>query len=308
MLPFPQLVEYGNVVLPTFLGEYEAHTYTAMSVRAEMGYCRTSSGDIYALGGVNGGTYYRDFWKYTSSTDSWSSLLQHPQGVRGGSAMAHDPVNNMIYVFGGSTGTPALSTKRNDMYRYSIDTGTWSSAIVGTGTLPASRVHSTMQYYNSKLYLFGDYYTQAAASTIHVYDIASNAWSTLASSPYPMSYATSSFMIGSDLFVIGVQGGTGTSGAGGTYHLMKYSTVSNVWNLLFSTSTQIGRMEYFNGTAALMGFDTGSLYKSDLSNLTYLSTIPNYAIDSNIFASVQNNFILTLGGKSPVTTAAYKLT
>ncbi|UYE98985.1 kelch-like protein [Xanthomonas phage XbC2] len=308
MLPFPQLVEYGNVVVPTFLGNYEANTYSAMSVRAEMGYCRTPSGDIYALGGVNSTTYYRDFWKYTASTDTWSSLLQHPQGVRGGSAMAHDSVNNMIYVFGGSTGTPSLSTKRNDMYRYSIDTGTWSSAIVGSGTLPAARVHSTMQYYNGKLYLFGDYYTQASANTMHSYDIASNTWSTLATSPYPMSYASSSFMIGSDFYSMGVQGGSGTPGSGGTYHLMRYSTDSNVWNIMFSTSTQIGRIEYFKGTVALMGFDTGSLYKSDLSNLIFLSTIPGYAIDANIFASVQDNFILTLGGKSPVTSQAFKLT
>lgn len=308
MLPFPQLVEYGNVVVPSFLGNYEAHTYSAMSVRAEMGYCSTPSGDIYALGGVNGGTYFRDFWKYTASTDTWSSLLQHPQGLRGGPAMAHDPVNNMIYVFGGSTGTPALSTKRNDMYRYNINSGTWSAAIVGTGTIPAARVHASMRYYNGKLYLFGDYYTQAAASTISVYDIASNTWTPLANSPYPMSYVSSTAMIGSDLYAIGVQGGSGTPGSGGTYHLMKYSTVSNTWDLLFSTSTQIGRIEYFNTVLVLMGFDTGSLYKSDLSNLTFLSTIPSYAVDSNIFSAVQNSFILTMGGKTPTTTQAFKLT
>lgn len=308
MLPFPQLVEYGNIIVPSFNGNYEEQTYSAMSVRAEMGYCSTPSGDIYALGGVNGGTYFRDFWKYTASTDTWSSLLQHPQGLRGGPAMAHDPVNNMIYVFGGSTGTPALSTKRNDMYRYNISTGTWSAAIVGTGTVPAARVHASMRYYNGKLYLFGDYYTQAAASTISVYDIASNTWTPLANSPYPMSYVSSTAIIDSDLYAIGVQGGSGTPGSGGTYHLMKYSTVSNTWDLLFSTSIQIGRIEYFNTVLVLMGFDTGSLYKSDLSNLTFLSTIPSYAVDSNIFSAVQNSFILTMGGKTPTTTQAFKLT
>lgn len=308
MLPFPQLINYGNIILPSFLGNYESHTYSAMTVRAEMGYCGTSTGDIYALGGVNGTTYYRDFWKYTASTDTWSQLTQHPQGNRSAPAMAHDPVNNMIYVFGGSSASPSLSNKRNDMYRYDISTSTWSAAIVGTGTLPAARVHASMRYYNGKLYLFGDYYTQAAASTISVYDIASNTWTTLAASPYPMAYASSTVMIDSNLYAIGVQGGSGSNGAGGTYHLMSYSTSGNTWSLRFNSTTQLGRIEYFKEVLVLMGFDTGSLYKSDLNNLTFLSTIPGYAINSNIFSAVQESFILTMGGKTPVTTQAFKLT
>lgn len=309
MLPFSRILEYGNVApLSSFTGKYQDVTYNAMSARAEMGYCTTSTGDIYALGGVNSNAYYRDFWKYNASTDTWNSLLQHPQGTRGASALAHDSVNDTIYVFGGSSGIPSLSTKRNDMYRYNISTNTWSSVIVGTGTIPAARVHCTMQYYNSKLYLFGDYYTQGAANTLHSYDISTNAWSTLSTSPYPMSYGTNSVMVGSDFYCIGVSGGSGIPGSGGTYYLMKYSTTSNTWSTVMSTNTQIGRMQYFNSVLAVMGFDTGSLYKCDFNNLIYLSTIPNYAVDCNIFGNVNNSFVLTLGGKSPISTAAYKLT
>lgn len=308
MLPFPQLLEYGNTINYNFLGNYEAHTYSAMSVRAEMGYCSTSTGEIYALGGVNGTTFYRDFWKYDPVLDTWSTLLQHPSGARSSPAMAHDPINNTIYVFGGSTGTPSLSTQRNDMYRYNISTNTWSSAITQGGTIPLARIGGKMQYLNGKLYLFGGYYTDASSKTISVYDIASNTWTSLTACPYSMSYSTSTVMIGTDLLCFCVSGGSGVTGAGGTYYLMRYDTVQNTWSTLISTTTQIGRMEYFNGALAMLGMDNGNLYRSDLSNILYLSTIPSYAIDSNIFSNVNNNFILTLGGKSPTTTAAYKLT
>lgn len=308
MLPFPQLVEYGNVIVPSFLGNYAPQTYSAMSARGEMGFCGTANGDIYALGGVNVGTYYRDFWKYTASTDSWSSLLQHPQGNRAGSAMAHDPVNNTIYVFGGSTGTPALSTQRNDMYRYNISTNTWSAAISQGGTIPAARVHSQMKYLNGKLYLFGGYYTDSSAKTLSVYDIATNTWTALAPCPYAMSYASSTVIIGTDLYAFCVSGGSGVPGSGGTYYLMKYNTLTNTWSTMITTSIQMGRMDYFKGTLAMMGFDNGNLYKCDFNNIIPLSTIPGYAVDSNIFSNVQDSFILTLGGKSPTTTAAFKLT
>lgn len=308
MLPFPRMLEYGNEVDFSFMGNYEAKTYSAMSIRAEMGFCTTSTGEIYALGGVNGGTYYRDFWKYNPGTDTWSSLLQHPQGNRGGAAMAHDPINNTIYVFGGSTGIPALGTQRNDMYRYNISTNTWSAAISQGGTIPAARVHAQMKYLNGKLYLFGGYYTEASAKTISVFDIATNTWTSLTPCPYAMSYASSTVMIGTDMLAFCVSGGSGVPGSGGTYYLMKYDTIANTWSTLNSGSVQMGRMEYYRDTLVLMGFDNGNLYRSDLYNYTLLSTIPGYAVDSNIFANVQDSFILTLGGKSPITTAAFKLT
>lgn len=308
MLPFPQLLEYGNTINYNFFGNYEAHTYSAMSVRAEMGTCSTSTGEIYALGGVNGTTFYRDFWKYNPGTDTWSTLLQHPQGARSSPAMAHDPVNNTIYVFGGSSGQPSLGTQRNDMYRYNISTNTWSAAISQGGTIPLPRVGSKMQYLDGKLYLFGGYYTDASSKTISVYDIASNTWTPLTACPYSMSYASSTVMIGTDLLTFCVTGGSGVPGSGGTYYLMRYNTLTDAWSTLITTPIQIGRMEYFNGGLAMMGMDNGNLYRSDLSNIIYLSTIPGYSVDSNIFSNVLDNFILSLGGKSPATTAAYKLT
>lgn len=304
MIPFVRILKYGNTEKRTgFKGNYVSTTYSAMSTRAEMGFCTTSTGDIYAMGGVNGSTYYRDFWKYSSSTDTWSSLTAFPPSTRGGAAMAYDPINNAVYSFGGSTGVPALSNKRNDLYRYDVSSNAWA-LVSPSGTIPGARVHGAMSYYNAKLYLFGSYYTEAVALTAAVYDISTNTWTALSSAPYAMAYGSNTVMVGSDMIAVGV--------SGSTYYLMRYSTENDTWSIVSTTTNPIGRIAYYRGIIVAFGFNNGTMYTSDLSSSwENMGTISTYLVDCNIFSNIGDNFILTLGGKNSTagtTTAAYKLT
>lgn len=305
MIPFTRLIKYGNVILPddVFQGNIDPQTYTAMSTRAEMGYCSGANGTIYAMGGVLSSTYYRDFWRYNPSTNNWTQLAQFGT-TRSSPAMAYDDSTDTVYSFGGSTSVPAGSSMRNDLYSYNTGTNTWSLVTV-SGTVPAARLHASMEYYNSKLWLYGSYTTLAAANTMSVFDIPTSTWSTLPVSPYPMALGTRMVRIGTDMYVMGV--------SGSTYYLMKFSTGNNSWSIVLSSTEKIGRIVQYKGIIVMFGYDTGNMYTYVPGNSTirFVGTIPNYGIDCNIFANSADNFILTLGGKNSsgaTTTQAFKLT
>jgi|AGFS01.1.fsa_nt_gi Kelch motif. len=306
MIPFVRILSYGNVVLPNtaFDGNYEPVSYTAMSARAEMGYCSTDSGEIYAMGGVLSSTYYRDFWKYNPVSDSWSQLAQFGT-TRSAPAMAYDSTNNIVYSFGGSTSVPAAGSMRNDLFSYNPTTNAWTQVTGILGTVPAARLHASLEYYDSKLWLFGSYTTLAAANTASVFDISTKTWTALPTSPYPMALGTRMVRIGSDMYVMGA--------SGSTEYLMRFDTLNSTWSTTLSTTEKIGRLAAYKGIIVMFGYDTGNMFTFVPGNsfIESVGTIPNYGIDCNIFANVGDNFILTLGGKNSsgsVTSAAYKLT
>lgn len=305
MIPFSRMIKYGRVILPQdeFNGNVEPQTYSAMSSRAEMGFCYSSSGDIYAMGGVLSSTYYRDFWKYTASTNTWSQLAQFGT-TRSSPAMAFDNDNNVIYSFGGSTSVPAANSMRNDLYKYDVSTNVWS-LVSTSGVTPAARLHASMVHYDNKLWLFGSYSTLPAANTLSVFDISTSTWSTLATSPYPMALGTSMVLVGTELLVMGV--------SGSTEYLMGYDTVSSTWRTILSTTERIGRIAAYKSIVVLFGYSTGNMYTYVPGNvsLEFVGTVPNYLVNCNIFANSSNNFILTMGGKNSsgaTTTQAFKLT
>ena len=84
------------------------------------------SGDnIYVIDG--GGS--TNFWRYSISGDSWSSLASPPATVDAGGSLASDG-GNYIYAFRGNSTT--------DFWRYSISANSWSTlsntpAAVGAG-------------------------------------------------------------------------------------------------------------------------------------------------------------------------------
>lgn len=305
MIPFARIVKYGNVIIPqnSFLGNYEAQTYSAMSTRAEMGFCAASTGEIYAMGGVLTNTYYRDFWRYNPSTNNWTQLAQFGSN-RSAPAMAFDDVNNRVYSFGGSTSLPAGGSMQNDLYVYNVSTNAWS--LVNTlGTKPAARLHASMVCYDNKLWLFGSYSTLAAANTASVFDISTSTWTTLATSPYPMALGTSMVLVGTELMVMG--------GTGSTLYLMAYDTVSGTWRVVLSTTEAIGRIAAYKDIVVLFGYSTGNMYTYVPGNTSIesMGTVPSYLVNCNIFANSANNFVLTMGGKNnagATTTQAFKLT
>lgn len=304
MLPFPVLNNYGNtVIIPEFKGNYSQVDYTPLwSTRAEQGSCVDSSGNIYAVGGVNASSYYNDCWKYTASTDSWSSIAPYA-AKRSAPAMAYDPVNDEVYSFGGSSATPALSNKTNDLYKYTVNTNTWSK-LSPSGTNPGARVHAVMVYINGKMYIFGSYFSEAISKTISSYDILTNSYQTLSPAPYSLAYGSSAIVYGGNIITVGVNGST--------YYLMQYNINLDSWNIISTTTIAIGRLSLYHSQIIAIGFNTGTLYKNKFTNdWETLSTIPNYAVNCQVFSNVNNKFILTLGGKTATgstLTTSYKLT
>lgn len=82
-----------------------------------------------------------------------------------------------------------------------------------------------------------------------------------------------------------------------------YRTENSVFSL--ESGTSAGVVEYNSVIDSNVMKFNNTRY---ISQMNPWLTLPGYAVDSNIFANVNDSFILTIGGKSPVTTAAFKLT
>ncbi len=75
----------------------------------------TDGNDIYAFRGNNN----PDFWRYSISGNSWTSMTNAPESVRYGGALTYDG-SNYVYAFQGNNNNP-------DFWRYSISGNSWTS-------------------------------------------------------------------------------------------------------------------------------------------------------------------------------------
>jgi hypothetical protein len=116
-----------------------------------------SDGDVYA----SQGGYYPYFSKYKPSSNSWSALSEMPGGPYNGGALVYDNDNNDIYALAGKG--------RLSMYKYDIDTDTWTTA---------PDVPATISY-GASMMKFGDYIymTRGGSSTgFYRYSISKATW------------------------------------------------------------------------------------------------------------------------------------
>lgn len=107
---------------------------------------------LLVFGGVFGAgssaRFSNDLWEYAPSTNSWVNLSpNNPAALapspRAHAAVAWDPANNRLLVFGGQTNDNASSALTNDLWAYTFagSTGSWSqlSRISGDQGLPPPR-------------------------------------------------------------------------------------------------------------------------------------------------------------------------
>lgn len=116
-----------------------------------------NAGNIY----MNQGGYYPYFAKYSTNSNSWSSLSEMPAGPYNGGAIVYDDDNNDIYAISGKS--------RLSMYKYDVDTDTWTTAPDAPGTLS----------YGASMVKYGDYIyvTRGGASTgFYRYCISKGTW------------------------------------------------------------------------------------------------------------------------------------
>lgn len=301
MIPFSRMLDYGNEVVP-FDGVFMSTTYSPIfSTRAESGYCYSSTGDAWVMGGVNAATFYSDFWKYDAVLDSWSSLASFGGGNRSSAAMCYDGTSK-VYSFGGSSTQPSIPNQKNDLYVYDTGTGVWT-LIQPIGTLPPAKLHAGMQYYNQKLYLYGGYEVQ----DMWEYDILNNVWTELNSSPYLKKYGTNTVLKGTDIYCIGYTG-VGSS----TNYFMKYDIINDTWSTLSSTTNSLGRFVQYGTAFISLGLDNGSTYRYyEGSSWELVSTNSSYPVDSNVFVPLGvPNGILSVYGKTSsgsIVNAIYKV-
>jgi N-acetylneuraminic acid mutarotase len=101
--------------------------------------------DIYLVGGRLKNTLY----KYTYTTNTWSSLATLP-GARFYPAVCTDGYN--IYSYGGSTAT-TLSSYTNQLNKYNIATNTWSVV----GNFGTRKRGCGAFYHEGRVYIVGGY-------------------------------------------------------------------------------------------------------------------------------------------------------
>jgi N-acetylneuraminic acid mutarotase len=80
--------------------------------------------EFYVMGGLNGATYSTSCYKYNPLTNTWKQLASFATGQSFQTKACPDPVNGMIYVFGGQTTGAANATA---MYQYNPTTNVWTT-------------------------------------------------------------------------------------------------------------------------------------------------------------------------------------
>jgi hypothetical protein len=114
-------------------------------------------GNIY----LNQGNYYPYFSRYSTSSNSWSPMAEMPAGPYNGGALVYDEENNDIYALSGKS--------RLSMYKYDIDTDTWTNAPDAPATLS----------YGASMIKYGDYiYVTRGGNTtgFYRYNIKKGTW------------------------------------------------------------------------------------------------------------------------------------
>jgi hypothetical protein len=93
------------------------------------------TGRLILFGGRDGaGTPYGDTWVYDAAEQSWTAVEGAAPSPRFGQAVAVDPANRVLYLFGGQAGPDFF----NDTWRFDLDALTWEQMPTGEAA-PAPR-------------------------------------------------------------------------------------------------------------------------------------------------------------------------
>ncbi len=124
------------------------------------------------------GTHMNDTWAYDPAANTWTDLA--PTGdvpvVRGSHAMAYDPTQGKVILFGGVDG----NTYFNDTWAYDAVTNTWTN-LSPAGDVPAARAGHRMAYdpTSATVILFGGWDGTAYFNDTWAYDPLTNTWTDL---------------------------------------------------------------------------------------------------------------------------------
>jgi N-acetylneuraminic acid mutarotase len=170
-----------------------------------------NNGNIYVMGGVNGGTLNRI---YDIATNTWSAGAPVPEFVYD---HGHAYYNGKVYVIGGAVGGAVQSSA---VYAYDVASNTWSAPLA---PLPQAEINMATAAINGKIYVANGQHCDGnfcnAINNLFIYDIAGNSWTSGPPSPLASNYPAGT-AIGGKLYMIG--------GAGPNTYL--YDPVDNSWS------------------------------------------------------------------------------
>jgi hypothetical protein len=226
----------------------------------------TDGTDVYFAGGYpigSGGTGQTfstaAVWKYSPSTDTWSSLPDLP-APRGGGALAL--VGRVLHFFGGSDANRADATTH---WTLNVDTGTaWATA----APFPVGRNHMGAVTLGGKVYAVAGQSGQDAAAvytkSLDAFDPVTGAWTSAAPLPTVRSHnGPATFVSNGDIFTIGGEVSFNVP----TDEVDIYDPVSNAWG--FGTHLPVAH------DSGIAGVINGTIYYSggNFSTTTYKGTL-----------------------------------
>jgi N-acetylneuraminic acid mutarotase len=152
---------------------------------------------IYALGGVNNGTYFAVNEQYDPATDTWDTKAAMPT-ARSGFAIA--VLQNKIYVMGGNGASGILGV--NEVYDPVKDS--WETKVA----MPTARADLCASVVGGKIYVIGGKEDWGVEPSYHelgvneVYNPETDTWSTKASLPVP-AFGYASAVVDDEVYVMG---------------------------------------------------------------------------------------------------------
>ena len=193
---------------------------------------------IYALRGDN----TTDFWRYSISSNSWTSMASTPASVELGATMVYTGGDYIYAVRGADT---------TDFWRYSISSNSWTSV--------ASLPDICGLFYNCPLvYIGGDYIYGFIGSLdkVYKYSISSNTWTEVGEMPFDLSFSAVAVYTGGDYIYV--------APGGGSTAFWRYSISSNSWTQLANMpdiqSCNGGSAVYTGGDYIYMIFGCRSIF------------------------------------------------
>src|SRR3989338_8185798 len=206
---------------------------------------------------VTQGNSATGFYRYTISTNTWTTLAVVPGALANGSNMIRNGADDTIYVTQGSGNT--------GFYKYTISTNTWTSLAVNPGVGAGSRMIRNGA--DDTIYV-----TQGNSTTgFYRYTISTNTWTTLAVAPGALSDGSSMIRNGADDTIYVTRGNM-------TANFYKYTISTNAWTSLAITP---GPLSY--GSSMIRNGANDTIYVTQATSYT---SFYKYTISTNTWTSL----------------------
>lgn len=151
----------GQIVPGYYTGVLPWNETTTLGTKPSKRFSQTSiyhKDNMIVFGGREGGSNKRlnDVWKFNLITNTWNEVTQI-SGTKPPKRYWHTAISNNdnMYVFGGLDYLSGSWTGMNDLYKFNLNTNTWTEIVSGTTTKPSIRGGHTAIYQNEKMTIFG---------------------------------------------------------------------------------------------------------------------------------------------------------